>query len=69
MDVREIRSMDDNTLEDAILDQRERMFNMRFQKESGELEDTNMLRYAKRDLARLLTVQQERRSRQSGGKE
>ncbi len=56
----EIREMSDEDLEDAILDKREEIFNLRFQKESGQLEDTNLLRYAKRVLARMLTVQNER---------
>ena len=60
MDVRAIRDMSDEALEDSILDKREEIFNLRFQQEAGQMEDTNLLRYAKRDLAQLLTVQHER---------
>jgi large subunit ribosomal protein L29 len=60
MDIREIRELSDDALLDAIEDQHERLFNLRFQSASGQLEDTNTLRYARRDLARLLTVQHER---------
>lgn len=60
MQVHEIRAMSDDDLIDAIEDQREALFNLRFQKESGQMEDTNSLRYGKRNLARLLTVQRER---------
>jgi len=60
MNIREIRAMSDDDLFDMIIDQREALFNLRFQTEAGQLEDTNMIRYAKRDLARLLTVQRER---------
>lgn len=60
MNVQEIRDMTDDDLEDAILDKREEIFNLRFQKEAGQMEDTNALRYAKRDLAQLLTVQHQR---------
>ena len=60
MDIRDIRAMDDEELLDTIEDQREAMFNLRFQKESGQMEDTNALRFGKRILARLLTVQRER---------
>ena len=60
MDIRDIRAMDDEELLDTIEDQREAMFNLSFQKESGQMEDTNALRFGKRILARLLTVQRER---------
>jgi len=60
MDIREIRTMSNDDLFDSIIDQREILFNLRFQKEAGQLEDVNLLRYAKRDLAQLLTVQRER---------
>ncbi|GAB4519775.1 MAG: 50S ribosomal protein L29 [Anaerolineae bacterium] len=56
----EIRALSDEGLIDAIEDKREELFNLRFQKEAGQMEDTNGLRYAKRDLARLLTIQRER---------
>ncbi len=56
----DIRNLSDEALVDAIEDQREALFNLRFQKEAGQMEDTNALRYAKRELARLLTVQHER---------
>jgi large subunit ribosomal protein L29 len=60
MNGQEIRQLSDEKLLDAIEDKREAMFNLRFQKASGQMEDTNLLRYAKRDLARLLTIQRER---------
>jgi large subunit ribosomal protein L29 len=60
MDIRDIRKMTDEQLLDAVEDQREALFNLRFQKASGQMEDTSTLRYAKRNMARLLTVQRER---------
>jgi large subunit ribosomal protein L29 len=60
MDAKDIRNLADAQLTDAIEDKREELFNLRFQMASGQLEDTNLLRYAKRDMARLLTVQRER---------
>ena len=60
MDIRSIRLMSDEQILDAIEDKREEIFNLRFQKASASLEDTNVIRYAKSDLARLLTVQRER---------
>jgi large subunit ribosomal protein L29 len=58
--VRDIRNMTDEQLVDAIEDQREKIFNLRFQKAANQLEDGNQLRYAKRGLARLLGIQHER---------
>lgn len=60
LSIQEIRSMDDDELLDSLEDTRIEIFNLRFQKESGQLEDMNVLRYAKRGLARLLTVMRER---------
>lgn len=56
----DIREMTDEELVDAIEDKREELFNLRFQQTVGQMEDTNALRYAKRDLARLMTIQHER---------
>lgn len=58
--VRDIRAFTDEQLVDAIEDQREKIFNLRFQKAANQLEDGNLLRLAKRGLARLLSVQHER---------
>ncbi|MFW5692476.1 MAG: 50S ribosomal protein L29 [Chloroflexota bacterium] len=60
IDIRDVRKMTDDQLLDAVEDKREELFNLRFQQASGQLEDVNLLRYAKRDMARLLTVQRER---------
>jgi large subunit ribosomal protein L29 len=44
------------------------MFNLRFQKGFGQLEDPNALRRTKRDIARILTVIRERQiAAQQGG--
>lgn len=60
MDIRTVREMSDEALFDAIEDKREELFNLRFQMASGKMEDTNLLRYAKREMAQLLTIQRER---------
>ena len=56
----ELREMSDEDLLVALDDKKVEIFNLRFQKASGQLEDTNQLRYAKRELARLLTILRER---------
>lgn len=60
MDIRELRQLSDDQLFDAIEDKKVELFNLRFQRASGQLEDTNAIRYAKRDMARLYTVLRER---------
>ncbi len=56
----EIRKFTDGEIDKAINDAREEIFNLRFQWESGQLEDYNRLRQLKKHIARLLTVQRER---------
>ena len=60
MDVGEIRELKDEALVDALEDQREAMFNLRFQKAFGQLEDQNAIRLTRRTIARILTVMHER---------
>ncbi len=56
----EIRDMSDEQILDAIEDNKEALFNLRFQAASGQLEDPNTLRRTRRDLARLNTILRER---------
>jgi len=56
----EIRRMTDAEIVGAINDAKEEMFNLRFQWESGQLEDYTRIRQLKKHIARLLTVQRER---------
>ncbi len=60
MDVQDLRKLPDDKLFDDLEDQREALFNLRFQKGFGQLEDPNALRRTKRDIARILTVIRER---------
>jgi large subunit ribosomal protein L29 len=52
--------MTDAELEDALADRRQELFNIRFQAATGALENTARLRLAKREIARILTVRNER---------
>jgi large subunit ribosomal protein L29 len=60
MKIDEIRNLNDDEILNALEDQKEAMFNLRFQSASGQLEDTNAPRRAKRTIARLKTVMRER---------
>jgi len=57
---RELRDLSDEELERRLAEGRENLFNLRFQLATGALENTARLQLAKRDIARILTVQAER---------
>jgi large subunit ribosomal protein L29 len=60
MDVREIRDMTDEAILNELEDLKEATFKLRLQEASGQLENTNVMRSTKRDIARLKTVLRER---------
>lgn len=60
MDVRELRAMSDEQLLDELEDLKEAQFKLRIQASSGQLENENVLRHTRRDIARVKTVMRER---------
>ncbi len=60
MRTRELRELSDEELQRRLADSREELFNLRFQAATGALENTARLTYAKRDIARILTLQAQR---------
>jgi large subunit ribosomal protein L29 len=60
---REIRELSDEELAKRLAESREELFNLRFQAATGALENTARLTLAKRDIARLLTIQTERENK------
>lgn len=56
----EIRDLETDEIETRLEDAREDLMKLRFQTATGELQDTNQLREARRLIARLLTVLKER---------
>ncbi len=60
LDIREIRKFSDEKLQDEFEDQKESLFNLRFQKAAGQLEDVNAIPRTRRHIARLLMVMRER---------
>jgi large subunit ribosomal protein L29 len=55
-----VHALSDQDLVERLKDAREEAFNLRFRHATGELENTAGLAGSRRDLARLLTVAQER---------
>jgi large subunit ribosomal protein L29 len=60
MKANDIRDLDDAELGKRVAELRKEVFGLRFSNATGELDDTAALRRAKRDLARALTVANER---------
>ena len=58
----DLRVMTDDQLNDEALKLRRERFNLRFQKASGQLQDTARVRVVRRDIARVLTVAAQRRA-------
>jgi large subunit ribosomal protein L29 len=52
--------MTDDELDNALADRRQELFNLRFQSVTGALENSARLKLAKREIARILTVRNER---------
>jgi len=57
-----MRDLTDDELEHRLADTRKELFNLRFQAVTGALENTARLTLAKREIARILTVQHDRNS-------
>ena len=62
MRARELRDLTDEELENRLADTRQELFNLRFQGVTGALENTARLKLAKREIARILTIRNERES-------
>ena len=60
MRTRELRELSDDQLAEQLAEQREELFNLRFQDATGALENTGRLKLTKRAIARILTIQNER---------
>ena len=55
--------MTDDELEHRLAETRQELFNLRFQGVTGALDNTARLKLAKREIARILTIRNERESR------
>jgi large subunit ribosomal protein L29 len=58
-----LRDLTDDELEHRLAETRQELFNLRFQGATGALENTARLKLAKREIARILTIRNERESR------
>ena len=60
MKARDLRDLTDEELLEKLGETRQELFNLRFQSATGALENGARLRTAKRQIARILTLQNER---------
>jgi large subunit ribosomal protein L29 len=57
----DIRAMTIDQIDDEVLKLKKEHFNLRFQRASGQLENTARVREVRRDIARLKTIAQSKR--------
>ena len=57
MKASEVRDLTEDQIQDKIVELKKEQFNLRFQKATGQLENTTRARQVRRDIARLLTIQ------------
>jgi large subunit ribosomal protein L29 len=60
----DIRAKSEDELRDQLRDLKKEAFNLRFQRASGQLENTARVRDVRRDIARVQTILSERRTAQ-----
>ena len=65
MKVGELRTKSEDELKDSLLGLRKEAFNLRFQRASGQLENTARVREVRRDIARIKTVLHQRQQPES----
>ena len=60
--ISDLRVMSEDQLKDEILKLKKEQFNLRFQRATGQLENTSRVRVVRRDVARALTVAAQKRA-------
>ncbi len=58
----DIKAMTEDQLNEEVLKLKKEQFNMRFQKATGQLENTSRVRVVRRDIARAKTVAAQKRT-------
>jgi large subunit ribosomal protein L29 len=68
MKAEEVRGMTPDQLDEQLAKLKKEQFNLRFQRASGQLENTSRVREVRRDIARVKTVQAQKRNGQDSGR-
>ena len=64
MNAKEIRDKSVDELTKTLGDLEEQLFKLRFQKSTGQIEDPTKIRVVRKDIARVLTVMNERKAQE-----
>ena len=64
----DLRELTDEDIEHRLAERRQELFNLRFQSVTGSLENVARLKLTKREIARILTVVNEREAAAKTGK-
>ena len=62
MKAADIKTMTVDQIDDEVLKLKKEQFNLRFQKASGQLQDTARVRVVRRDIARVKTIAAQKRA-------
>ena len=63
MKAADIRQMTDDQVKDEIVRLKKEQFNLRFQRATGQLENTSRVRQVRRDIARLKTIVRQKKAK------
>ncbi|MGQ4272698.1 50S ribosomal protein L29 [Terrihabitans sp. B22-R8] len=66
--ITDVRALSADQVSDEVLKLKREQFNLRFQRATGQLENTSRFREIRRDIARLQTVARERSLGEDAGK-
>jgi large subunit ribosomal protein L29 len=61
MKIGDVRAMSVDQLDDEVVKLKKEQFNLRFQRATGQLENTSRVRQVRRDIARVKTVAHQKR--------
>jgi len=62
MKAQDARAMTVDQIDDEVLKLKKEQFNLRFQRATGQLENTSRVRVVRRDIARLMTIARQKRA-------
>ena len=67
MKAADIKTMTSDQIDDAVLKLKKEQFNLRFQRASGQLQNTAHVRVVRRDIARVKTIAAQKRAAKTEG--
>ena len=64
--VSDLRALSEDQLNDELLNLKKEQFNLRFQRATGQLENTSRVRVVRREIARIKTIAAHKRAQSQG---